>query len=218
VKNQFRSLLFIAVVIMLLSASFTSAHAVSFDGASSGITLGCSSFTFTTDTTIILDRNNAGGDSESILFEIRDGNGTLLVSRWVLDPIGDTIPITFFESPYSQAPVVNPIVAELYSPAGNGLKKQTLILVVGECPGLPNNLAVSAPSPSVPDGFVLKTITCTTAVFNMPGGQPVGENRITAGQTWYISPEPQSDSSGKSWTEVFVSGYENAWVWSNCVQ
>jgi hypothetical protein len=72
--------------------------------------------------------------------------------------------------------------------------------------------------PAVPAGFVLKTITCDVAVFNTPGGYPVGDNRLKAGQTWFVNPTPTKDDKGKSWTEVFPGGYSNGFVPTSCVQ
>jgi hypothetical protein len=71
--------------------------------------------------------------------------------------------------------------------------------------------------PPIPSGFVLKTITCDVAVFDAPGGSPVGSNKIVGGQTWYVNPTPKKDAAGKSWTEVFVAGYTNGYVPTSCV-
>ena len=71
--------------------------------------------------------------------------------------------------------------------------------------------------PSVPSGYVQRTITCDTAVFDVPGGSAVGDNRIKAGQTWFVNPTPKEDASGRSWTQVYVSGYTNPWIWTSCV-
>ncbi len=71
--------------------------------------------------------------------------------------------------------------------------------------------------PYVPNGFVLRTITCTTAVFDVPGGQPVGDNMIQTGQTWYVNPVSVADAQGTAWTEIYVSGPMNAYIWTSCV-
>ena len=71
--------------------------------------------------------------------------------------------------------------------------------------------------PYVPNGFVLRTITCNTAVFDMPGGQAVGDNRIVAGQTWFVNPESVADALGTAWTEIYVSGASDAYIWTSCV-
>jgi hypothetical protein len=71
--------------------------------------------------------------------------------------------------------------------------------------------------PAVPAGFALKTITCDVAVFDAPGGSPVGDNRIKAGQTWFVNPTPAKDNKGKSWTELFAGGYGNGFVPTSCV-
>lgn len=72
--------------------------------------------------------------------------------------------------------------------------------------------------PGIPSGFVLRAIACNTAVFDRPGGQAVGSNRILAGQTWYVNPKPSDpDADGRRWTEIFVSSFVNGYVPAECV-
>jgi hypothetical protein len=68
----------------------------------------------------------------------------------------------------------------------------------------------------IPAGFVLRTITCDVAVFDGPGGTPVGSNRLKAGQTWFVNPKTVTAADGESWTEVFVSGGVNGWIPTRC--
>jgi hypothetical protein len=42
--------------------------------------------------------------------------------------------------------------------------------------------AAAFAGPPIPAGFVLRTITCDVAVYDTPGGRPVGDNKILAGQ------------------------------------
>jgi hypothetical protein len=70
--------------------------------------------------------------------------------------------------------------------------------------------------PSVPKEFVLRTITCDVAVFDEPGGNPVGDNRIKQGQTWYVSNESVKDKNGKLWTAVFVSSFDIPYIPTEC--
>jgi hypothetical protein len=83
------------------------------------------------------------------------------------------------------------------------------------CPGVTTTSDI--PGPSVPAGFVLRTITCTTAVFNVPGGSPVGDNKIVSGQTWFVSPTTSKAQDGSSWTEVFDAGYIDGYLPTACV-
>ncbi|MBX3082667.1 MAG: hypothetical protein KF716_13600 [Anaerolineae bacterium] len=71
--------------------------------------------------------------------------------------------------------------------------------------------------PPIPAGFVLRTITCDVAVFDAPGGQPVGDNRIKGGQTWYVNPKSVKAADGQAWTEIFVSGTPNGYIPTKCV-
>lgn len=74
------------------------------------------------------------------------------------------------------------------------------------------------PGRPIPDGFVLVWLSCSTAVFDAPGGQPVGDDAVWAGQSWYVNPTPVKDASGKSWTEIFVSGTTNAYIPTSCIK
>ncbi|MBX3065322.1 MAG: hypothetical protein U0528_17865 [Anaerolineae bacterium] len=72
------------------------------------------------------------------------------------------------------------------------------------------------PGRPVPTGFVLSWMSCSTAVFDAPGGNPVGNNAVWAGQRFYVNPTPVKDASGKSWTEIYVSGSQNAFIPTSC--
>ncbi len=88
----------------------------------------------------------------------------------------------------------------------------------GSCPrdwpGIPGQ---TFSGPPLPAGFVLRTIHCNVAVYDQPGGVPVGENRIVAGQTWYVNPTPVKAPDGASWTEIFVGGFTNGFIPTSCV-
>jgi hypothetical protein len=71
--------------------------------------------------------------------------------------------------------------------------------------------------PPIPSGFVLRTITCNTPVYESAGGRAVSTGEaITAGQTWFVSPTPVT-VGGTSWTEIFVSGTHNVFIQTSCV-
>jgi hypothetical protein len=72
--------------------------------------------------------------------------------------------------------------------------------------------------PGIPAGFVLMTVTCNMAVYDSPGGSPVGDNRFSAGATWFMNPKPVKDAKGRLWTEVFVGGYHNGYILTSCTR
>ena len=78
--------------------------------------------------------------------------------------------------------------------------------------------ASALPGPGVPSGFGLHRITCTVAVYDSPGGSPVGSSELLNGQTWFASATPVSDKQGASWTEVFVGGVHDGFIPTRCVQ
>ena len=74
----------------------------------------------------------------------------------------------------------------------------------------------AVPDPSIPEVYVLKTITCTEAVFDSPAGNPVGDNKVTAGQTFYVSTKSVKGSDGRMWSQIFVSSDPNPWILTSC--
>lgn len=73
------------------------------------------------------------------------------------------------------------------------------------------------PPPSIPAGFVLRTIICDTPVYNQAAGTPVEGAKITLGQTWYVSPTYVYGSDGRNWSEIFAGGYTNGWIETRCI-
>jgi hypothetical protein len=71
--------------------------------------------------------------------------------------------------------------------------------------------------PPRPEGFELHWIVCDTAVFDTPGGSPVGSDAVTNGQTWFVNPEPVDAPDGSSWTEIWTGGYQNPYIPTSCV-
>ncbi len=71
--------------------------------------------------------------------------------------------------------------------------------------------------PGIPTGFVLRTVTCDTAVFDSPDGTPVGSNKITNGQKWFMNSTAKAGKT-RSWTEVFLGGTSTAYIWTSCVK
>jgi hypothetical protein len=73
--------------------------------------------------------------------------------------------------------------------------------------------------PPLPAGFVLKTMTCTVAAAQSPGGDVVpGIKPLIPGATWFMSPTPVKDANGKLWTEVFVGSWNDVYIPAECAQ
>ncbi len=71
--------------------------------------------------------------------------------------------------------------------------------------------------PTIPTGFLLRTIICNTSVYNQAGGNPVSSGeKITSGQTWFVSGTPVIVGKA-SWTEVFVGGYTDGFIRTSCI-
>ncbi len=69
----------------------------------------------------------------------------------------------------------------------------------------------------VPQGFEQRAITCETAVFSFPGGNPVAGAIVHVGQHWYVNPTPVLGMDGQQWTEIFVAGASTGYVPKACV-
>jgi hypothetical protein len=179
------------------------------------ITLGCTSFT-SSGSSFLADRNNTGVGSEFVSLVVTDGKGTVVELETSVVALGYANSVGAGTFPYSGTPAYNPLTFKLISNAGINTPEQVFYTATGNCAGLPTNTD-PLPGTGVPAGFVLKTVTCDVAVFNTPGGYPVGDNKIVGGQTWFVNPKPVKDAAGKSWTEVFVAGSTNGYIPTSCV-
>jgi hypothetical protein len=73
--------------------------------------------------------------------------------------------------------------------------------------------------PPIPAGFVLLTVTCNVAAVQSPGGPVVPNIKpLVPGATWFMSPKPVKDAKGKLWTEVFLGGWNNAYIPAECAR
>jgi len=65
----------------------------------------------------------------------------------------------------------------------------------------------------IPSGFVLRTITCDTPIYDTANGSPLSSGeKVTAGQTWFVNP-----TAKEGWTEIFNNGYSNGFVPASCI-
>ncbi len=211
-SSKFTRSIFVLIVVLALLIPVSIAFAGSVSGTvNMGVT--CTTLTFSGGGNIHWDRDTTGTGAEAIILEVVDGLGNVvfygLDSRLVGQSAGFSPAYA-----YTSSPAANPITARIYSPAGNGLAEQTILEVTGTCVGLPG---ANSPGPGVPAGFVLRTITCETPVYNTAAGQPVGSGMIHAGQTWYVNPTPVDGADGISWTEIFNGGRVNGFIPTSCV-
>jgi hypothetical protein len=69
----------------------------------------------------------------------------------------------------------------------------------------------------IPPGFLQHHIVCDTPVYDTPGGTPVGDNMVTAGQAWHTSPNPEPGPDGQNWTAIHVGGSLPGYIPTSCV-
>jgi hypothetical protein len=78
--------------------------------------------------------------------------------------------------------------------------------------------SVDAPlGAQIPNGYIQHHIVCDTPVYDGPGGTPVGDNMVTAGQAWHVSPTPEPGLDGQNWTAIFVGGAQIGYIPTGCV-
>jgi hypothetical protein len=170
------------------------------------------------DKGVVADRDTTGTGFETVILEVRDGAGDIVFSYSSLLSVESRETDSFEPAfDYTRVPLLNPLIARIYSPAGNGFAERELVSTIGYCAGLQSYVGPRADGPGIPDGFVLSTITCDVPVFNMPEGSPVDGSAITVGQTWYVNPEPVTTGNGNGWTEIFTSSQINGFVPTICV-
>ncbi|HEX3052778.1 MAG TPA: hypothetical protein VHP83_19120 [Aggregatilineaceae bacterium] len=210
---KLKLIVFALIAVAVLGIGYHPAQALS---TNINIVPDCVSASVASAYSLTYDRDNTGAGAEAIEITITDGAGKLLYYEADTFLVGYT-----YNSPggivvgYSAAPEWNPLIVKIVSLAGNGLAEELVYHNTGTCAGLPDYPYQGAP---IPAGFQLRTITCDTPVYDSPAGSPVGENRIRAGQTWYVNTTAKTAGDGSSWSEVFVAGYKNGYVPSSCVQ
>lgn len=173
-----------------------------------------------------VDRDNTGFGLEAGRIFVYDGNGVVLHDSFNYNPVGTTInepldgdgaPFPFFLG----VPTANPIRFQLVSQGWNGFSEQVLWDFTGDCPGLPTvetpPVTALTPNRGIPSNFVHRRIDCETPVYNLPGGQPVGNAVIHFHQTWFVSPYPVEAYDGTSWTEIYNASYPNPFIPTECV-
>ena len=73
--------------------------------------------------------------------------------------------------------------------------------------------------PGIPAGFVMMTVVRPAVVYDSPGGSVVPNVKtLEPGSTWYMSPVTVKDSHGTLWREVFLAGWNNAFIPANSAQ
>lgn len=168
--------------------------------------------------------------AEAYYLQITDGDGTDVFLTYGVNPFGGTTLSQVETYPYFLAlPDYNPLRFRLVSAGWNGFEEQVIWDITGTCEGLPTFEEPPPPEPppvpavipftgpGLPSAFVHRRIDCDTPVYNLPGGQPVGNGRIINGQTWFVNPQPVEAPDGSSWTEIFVSSRPNPYIPTACV-
>jgi hypothetical protein len=153
-------------------------------------TIGCSGFTASADTTNGFGFFVDALDSSFSVGEIKSGTGNITISA----DYGVTLP---------EGTVVYYIYGDYDEPYDEGF--------------VACSDGAGAAGRPIPSAFQLRTITCTTAVYDSAGGSPVSGAVVKASQTWYVSPTAVKDAAGKLWTEIYVSGSTNGFVPTSCV-
>jgi hypothetical protein len=209
--------LLIAAFIIMALAMPGSAHAQAYSLTYSGFAGTCSATGFTTSATasfslptIVTVKGSTtlnGVGYDSFTFPLGPGTGSFGTgfSRGFAPALPSASFVFVFNS-------------KLVAPDGSG--KGTSVTTITCSSGVfsaTNEFKLDFEGPAVPAGWVQKTITCDVAVFDQPGGNPVGSDRIKAGQVFYVNPTPKDAPDGESWSQVFVSSSPDPWIPTKCV-
>ncbi|MEO8394882.1 MAG: hypothetical protein ABI700_17940, partial [Chloroflexota bacterium] len=172
--RQTRPFMFTVFIVLMVLGGLFFQHlpvlqAASFDEPPT-LTVDCNSVSIEVDGKgVAADRDNTGTGYELVLLEVKDGAGNTLFSYSQLLEVEGNESGEFDPSyAFSSAPLFNPVVAHVYSPAGNGFEVQELVSATVNCPGLALYVAPRAGAPGIPDGFVQHTIICDVPVYNTP--------------------------------------------------
>ncbi len=216
-KSHFLRLSLAVALFILLLTSISSVSAALVVGSLS-LTADCDRILITGSGSIYHSRNTIP-NAEVILLEAYDGLGNLLYQDSYVISIGGMIGgWDLGDYPFTVAPAANPITVRFFSPELVIGPDEVVLEGTGICSDLiPVSEETASGGPGVPSGFVLRTITCETPVYNTAAGQPVGSGTIHAGQTWYVNPTPVDGADGASWTEIFNGGRVNGFILTSCV-
>jgi hypothetical protein len=84
-------------------------------------------------------------------------------------------------------------------------------------PSVGNYTSTGSQAVQIPPGYIQHNILCDTPIYDSPGGTPVGDNAITAGQTWHLNPTTEPGLDGQNWTAIFVGGTQVGYIPTSCV-
>jgi hypothetical protein len=149
-------------------------------------------------------------------FKAVDGRGRVVSSNTARGPGGANYSGWGTEY-FTVAPLANPIRVTITINEGNGPVTYFDQSLDNPCVPAGGGGSTSYLGSSSAAGFVLHTIVCDVAVYDSPGGQPVANTLIRAGQTWFVNPKPVTTEAGESWTEISVSGVPNGYIPTRCV-
>lgn len=197
--------------IMLLG----SALACSIIGPQGSVTCEYARFEFASATANV---DNTGSNAEQVNIRVFDGAGNTLATDSHSESLGITILTSSTTLWFNAQPQYNPIILEVYSPAGGDLsQEQVWFRYVGSCPGLPEFVSDDY------DKIGQVRVTAPgVALYEAPGSVMRDEN----GQEVWIpnqhAPNPYEDTydvirqqevDGTTWVNIFVgNSLREVWI------
>ncbi len=195
-KNRILSLLVIAVLLIAFASTAQPARA---DGPNFLFVLECD------HASLLITGATPGYYYDFLVLANSIPFGNLIGAQMV--PASGTLEFTYtYPTPF---PVGTTIYSDTFQTpgpvGGNPVAKKT------------QDCGIFGGVPTPPD-FVLRTVLCDTAVYDTPGGAPVGDNAVTTGQTWFASTTPEMAPDGSAWVAIFVSGEKSPYIPAQCVR
>jgi hypothetical protein len=133
---------------------------------------------------LIFNRDNTGQGREQVVFTATDGLGNVIyapTTESFLVGARLTLPPGLFFG-WTAAPAANPLRVEVYSPEGNGLNRQTIYTVIGNC----GNVQTIATQEEITLNDYLDGITSPSVPLNTTAPRPFNTRDLTYQQPGYL--------------------------------
>lgn len=107
-------------------------------------------------------------------------------------------------------------ILELYAPDGTMVAASTVHL---SCDNVSvHSGSIFNPMPPDPASRVMGTVVAESPLYSVPSlDHPIADTLVTVDQTWFVVDTMTTDD-GMKWYEVFVGGWNNAWLPSTAIQ
>jgi hypothetical protein len=162
----------------------------------------------------LANNDDVGSGYDLVVGICYNANGEVMDASGFTNPVGNVTAYVFTCDP-NLASLVYPVSFELRDV--DYFVPFDVPIILSYPTILSANSDGTAQGAGVPAGYYQYNIVCDTPVYDSPGGYPVGDNMVTAGQAWHLNPEPEAGPDGQNWNAIFVGGVHIGYIPSACV-